>query len=391
MGLVLAALLPLAAQEPPLAPSPAPGDDGLLEVSAPFLTEEGVPVEGRLTWRADLAPETSTVGVLLLHGSNDGARLRKDVDGTIPPWQTSDGQEAKRFRDVARALAREGFLVYRTAKRGYALDPAQDRAEVVASITLERTLSDARRALARLRADPRVDPRRVVLLGHSEGTVVAPLLAREDQGVAGLILTGTVVDMNRVARFQAVEHPVADAFAALDEDRDGRIDIPEAILARRRGLPIPACVSSRNDRDGDGAVSRAEAELALLPGYRAFVRQAEDPRDYWHGHLRAPRNLDLLPTLAHLPVLVVTGELDWRTPCAHTRELQEAMARAGHPEHTFVFCPGLGHGFSPPRPAEPGQHAPQETAGPPHPEVLAGIARLAAERWLPPRSAVEAR
>lgn len=374
---LLLALWPVAAQERPPGPP-----DGLVEASAPFQTEEGVTVEGRLTWRADLAPGVRTLGVLLLHGSNDGLRLRKDVDGTIPPAQTSDGREAKRFRDLARALAREGFLVYRTAKRGYALDPTQDRLDVVATITLERTLSDGRRALARLRADPRIDPRRVLLLGHSEGTVVAPLLARDDEGIAGLILTGTVVDMDRVARYQAVDHPVEEAFAALDEDHDGRVDMSEAIHARERGLELPACTSGRWDRDGDGAVSRAEAQRALLPGYRAFVRQAEDPADYWHGHLRAPRNLELLPTLRRLPLIVVTGELDWRTPCAQARELQRALARAGHPDHLFVYCPGLGHGFSPPRPAGSGDLAPQETAGPPDPSVVRGIARLAAQRWL---------
>lgn len=357
--------------------------EGLLEVAAPYTTEDGVEVEGRLTWRADLPAGGRTAGVLLLHGSNDGARLRKDVDGTIAPGETADGRPAARFRDVAWALAREGFAVYRTAKRGYALDPARDRLEVVATITLERTLADGRRALARLRAEPRVDPARVVLFGHSEGTVVAPLLAREDEGVVGLVLTGTVVDMDRVARFQAVTRPAAVALQAFDENRDGRVDIPEAIAARRRGWTIPACLSTRQDRDGDAAVSQSEAEAALLPDYRAFVQAAADPGDYWHGHLRAPRNLELLPTLSRLPLIVVTGEEDWRTPSAQARELELALARAGPPDHTFVYCPGLGHGFAAPRPAGPGEWAPREVAGPPDPAVVSGIARLAAARFLP--------
>ena len=359
----------------------------LVEVDLPYRTAEGVEVEGRLCWRADLPPGKAPA-VLLIHGSNSGARLRKDLDGTIPGSETVDGRVARRFRDLARALAREGFVAYRTAKRGYALDPERDRLEVVATITLERSVADGRRALARLREQERVDPKRVVLFGHSEGTVVAPIVAQDDADVVGLILTGTVVDMDRVARYQAVQRPVEAGFAAFDQDADGKVTRAELDRGRLRGWTIPPWLGGRGvDRDQDGAVSRDEAEAQLLPAYRAFLAQARDPDDYWHGHLTVAKNLDLLPRLARLPMIVVTGELDWRTPTRDVRELERAMVRAGHPDHLFVYCPGLGHGFSPPLPPRPGESSPRETAGPPDPAVVNGIARLAAERWARPRPA----
>lgn len=363
---------------------------GLVESELPYSTVEGHQVEGRLTRRADL-PAGKHAALLLIHGSNQGARLRKDVDGTIPGTETADGRAARRFRDLAWALAREGFVVYRTAKRGYALDPARDRPEVVASITLERSLADGRRALARLREQERVDARRVVLFGHSEGTVVAPLLAKDDPDVIGLVLTGTVVDMDRVARFQSVERPVEAAFAALDLDRDGKVGAAELERGRARGVNLPYWLGASADKDKDGAVTRVEAQAQLLPGYRGFVNQARDPSDYWHGHMTATPNLELLPRLGRLPMIVVTGELDWRTPSDSVRDLQRAMQRAGHPDHLFVYCPGLGHGFSPPTEPRAGELGPRETAGPPDPTVVAGIARLAAERWLRPKPTVDAR
>jgi len=365
------------------------GAQELVERSAPFEVEvdlgdgpEAVPVEGRLTWRKDHPPGVRRPGVLLIHGSNAGARLRKDVDGTIPAEDTTTGRPARRFRDLAHALARAGFVVYRHAKRGYAGDPAEDRLDVVATITLARTTADSRRALGRLRACPRVDPDRVLLVGHSEGTMVAPALAAGDEGIAALVLLGTVVDFDRVVRYQAVGKPVADAFRAFDADGDDRISRTERADALRApgGAPVFLVGFARADADGDGAVSRAEARaLRERVAYRPIREQARDPESYWHGHFAAPRNLDRLPGL-DVPLVVVQGELDWRTPSAHVRELERALA--GHPDATFRYYPGLGHGLSPPRDPPGGGWAPEETAGPPDPDVLAELGGLLRERFL---------
>ncbi len=389
--LAAAGALAAVAAGTPRPATPERDDDGaVLEEAASFEIEVDVgsgpkpyTVDGVIARPAALSPGNRAPAVLLIHGSNDGSRLRKDLDVTIAGARTADGKEAKRFRAIAHALVREGFVVYRHHKRGYATDRNDDRLDVVRTITLARSTGDSRRALARLRESPWVDPRRIVLLGYSEGTMLAPVIAKDDDGVLGVVLIGCVVDFDRVARFQTVDKPIADAFAAFDRDDDGRIDAREQIAPGPPGSPRPAWIraTGRLDRDRDGAISRSEADVHLAAtAFRPFKDGSADPESYWHGHFRVPTNLEALPAFRK-PVILIQGEEDWRTPAPHARELEARMKAAGHPSMTFRYYPGLGHGLSPPRPAPEGGVFREETAGPPSAEVLAEMAALARERF----------
>ena len=364
--------------------------DDLVERPRPLTLEvelDGEPtrveVDGRLTYRADLPAAARVPGVLLIHGSNRGRSLRKDVDGTIPAAKTADGRPARRWRDLAHALARAGFVVYRRAKRGYALNPDEDRLDVVDTISLARSVADSRRALAELRRAPQVDPQRILLVGHSEGTMIAPELAEGDDGIVALVLLGPVVEFDAVIRYQLATKPVADAYGALDRDGDDALDRGELEAAQRAGTRLPSWLSLWHlDRDRDGRATRAEAQSVLDAQAEAHAhRSRSSPDDYWHGHYRARSNLARLPAL-RLPLIVVTGELDWRTPAAQARALEAALTAAEHPDHVFRYPAGLGHGFSPPLPPGPGDYAPRETAGPPDADLLTELGYLLAERFL---------
>src|SRR5438105_3846085 len=112
--------------------------------------------------------------VLLVHGSGPN-----DMDETIPGALTYTGEKTKIFKDVADALVQAGYAVLRYDKRGAAQDgdfegwASSPAAQVYAKMTLPDLVSDARQALAVLRAQPQVDPERVVVAGHSEGTWIA--------------------------------------------------------------------------------------------------------------------------------------------------------------------------------------------------------------------------
>ncbi len=52
----------------------------------------------------------------------------------------------------------------------------------------EETIDDALDAVARLRTTDGIDPRRIFVLGHSLGGVVAPRIGQADPNLAGLII-----------------------------------------------------------------------------------------------------------------------------------------------------------------------------------------------------------
>ncbi len=110
--------------------------------------------------------------VVLVHGS--GAH---DRDETIGPNRP--------FLDIARGLAAQGIAVLRYDKRTNARP--QDYAGNRIDIDSETT-DDAVAALASLRAMPGIDPKRMFVLGHSQGAMMAPRIAMRDGHTAGIVL-----------------------------------------------------------------------------------------------------------------------------------------------------------------------------------------------------------
>jgi hypothetical protein len=93
----------------------------------------------------------------------------------------------KIFRDLAWGLASRGIVVLRAEKR---LSQHADkfRAEHVLPSPRTEFIDDAITATHMLQSMPEVDPKRVYVLGHSQGATFAPQIANETGGVAGVII-----------------------------------------------------------------------------------------------------------------------------------------------------------------------------------------------------------
>ena len=109
--------------------------------------------------------------VVLVHGSGP-----QDRDSTIGPNRP--------LLDIARGLAERGVAVLRYEKRSKA--HPQQFADG-GTIDLETT-DDAVTAATLLRGQTGVDPKRVFVLGHSQGAMMAPRIGARDPQIAGLIL-----------------------------------------------------------------------------------------------------------------------------------------------------------------------------------------------------------
>ena len=125
---------------------------------------------GTLTMPAGAGPFPA---VVLVHGSGPNDR-DETVGGT------------KVFRDLAEGLASHGIAVLRYEKRTKIYGP---KVASMKTFTLhDETVEDALKAVALMRTQQGVDPKRVFVLGHSLGGYAAPRIAQEDPQIAGLIL-----------------------------------------------------------------------------------------------------------------------------------------------------------------------------------------------------------
>lgn len=109
--------------------------------------------------------------VVFVHGSGP-----HDADENIGPNHP--------FLDLARGLAARGVASFRYVKRTKLYPPKDLQNYTVRQEVME----DALGALELARSQPKVDPKRVFLLGHSLGGFLGPRIAADDPSLRGLIL-----------------------------------------------------------------------------------------------------------------------------------------------------------------------------------------------------------
>ncbi len=101
-------------------------------------------------------------------------------------------EENKPYKDLAWGLASKGFAVFRYEKRSnnYGIYLARDKAAYETFTPREDLLDDLYRSIDTLKTLPDVDPKKIYILGHGQGGMLAPLVAKERNDVRGIIMLG---------------------------------------------------------------------------------------------------------------------------------------------------------------------------------------------------------
>jgi pimeloyl-ACP methyl ester carboxylesterase len=158
-------------------------------------------------------------GVLLVHGSGP-----VDMNETLSP-------DSKPFWQIAHYLSERGFVVLRYDKRGVGENGTILDTNVWGNATFDDLKNDAARALDVLIEQPEVDPNRITLVGHSEGTVIIPRLVidlNNDNNnsagnltkIANIVLMGVgAQNLIDIMHFQVVDNPLLYAHQVLDKNR----------------------------------------------------------------------------------------------------------------------------------------------------------------------------
>ena len=131
------------------------------------------PLNGLLTLPSNAA--TPVPAVVFVHGS--GSSNMDEKVGKLTP-----------FKDLAVGLANHGIASIRYDKRSFAHGLKMVRNKNTVITVKEETIDDAILAAELLRKDPRIDPNRIFILGHSMGAMLAPRIDAEGGNFKGLIL-----------------------------------------------------------------------------------------------------------------------------------------------------------------------------------------------------------
>lgn len=214
------------------------------------------------------------------------------------------------FGQLAGAIADAGMLAVRYDKRGYG--QSGGRAE---SATVSDYAEDARSIVRWLEKRKDVDPKRIALLGHSEGAWIALLTAAREKRVAAVVSvagpSSTGAELNLEQQQLALERSTL-----APADRESRIalqkQIQSAVLTGKGWEGVPPELRRQADTPW------FQSFLGYSPG-----RVLEDVRQ---------------------PLLFVHGALDRQVPVEHVERLSD-IARKGSDSKSVevVVVRGVNH------------------------------------------------
>lgn len=207
--------------------------------------------------------------------------------------------------------------------------------------------ADARAAEAFLRSRPEVNGNTIGIVGHSEGGLIAPMIAVADRSVSFLVLLAPPGEplrslLMRQTRdlycLQGVDQKLIDrVLAAQAEDLDlvadpaMRVDqIQEKLRARAELRRTQYTVEEGARLQMDGNAVEQAIFVSTTAWFRSLIRQ--DPAVYL-------RNVKI-------PVLALFGEKDFQVDARVNAEaVRASLAVAGNPDHEVRILPGLNHQF----------------------------------------------
>jgi len=243
--------------------------------------------------------------VVFVHGS--GASNMDEKVGKLTP-----------FKDLAEGLAKHGIASVRYDKRSFAHGLKMVRDKSLEITVKEETIDDAISATELLRKDPRIDPERIFVIGHSMGGMLAPRIDAEGGDYKGLVLmAGTPRKLEEI----------------LLEQNEEMLEQLSSFLRKLVGKQA----RKLNDLfTGLYELSDEEAKAKKVGGGTTLYYFKE------MGEHDVPSYL----AETHKPMLVMQGEKDFQVKADKDFALYQKLLK-DRAEVTFKLYEGLNHAFVP--------------------------------------------
>ncbi len=320
----------------PLPVPPAPAASSSVSVSTSqgdAFSEIELQIPGK-------SPGIMLAGTLTLPQGNGPFPGVVFISGSGPQNRDEEILGHKPFQVMAHVLARRGIASLRYDDRGVGMSTGS----FMEADSLDFA-DDAEAAFEFLAKRPEFDPRRCGLVGHSEGGLVAAIVASRNVSVSHIVmLAGPGLRGNELLPLQtmaiALASGVPEAQAAETVSLNVKLydiamqDAPtEDLRARSTALlqdaRIDGALKGLDDASAESLIANTAAQL-LSPWFRTFLRL--DPADYLSG--------------ISVPVLALNGSKDLQVPAAENLEaIGRALEKSGNAKYRLVELAGLNHLF----------------------------------------------
>jgi uncharacterized protein len=285
-------------------------------------------------------------GVLLIPGSGVTDKngtvgfIRHDTSNQTTPTPTP-------LLQIAQYLSERGFTVLRYDKRGIGANHTILDTNIWGNVTANDLIQDSKKALNVLMRQPEVDPERISVIGHSEGTIYAPRVAIDDPTkIKNVILMGTLAQnpVKDLYYYQVVISPLEYAKQVLDKNHTGLISIQQLAtdpLVRKFLVPL-SVLSTNNTEDITKALQKEfgtnnyigidkQLNPSLVKTYENLTAFNSSKCNslgpcplWWRSVSSLMPNLSIIGNVSKsTSILILNGENDSQTPVEQAFLLQK--------------------------------------------------------------------
>lgn len=259
------------------------------------------------------------------------------ISGSGPQDRDETIVEHRPFAVLADYLTRAGLAVLRFDDRGV----GQSQGDFSKATSIDFA-SDVLAAVEFLRQQPEIDREHIALCGHSEGGIIAPLVAVQDANIAGIVLlAGTGVNGEQILVSQ--NRLILTAANTPEPELTRQLEIQQAMIEVATQSPLPSAAEfkqlvaarlethlSELDTAARSQLIDAAAAQLLSPWFQTFLKH--EPQEVL---LRV-----------RCPVLAICGEKDLQVdPMLNLPAIEGALTKGGNRDITAKLLPGLNHLF----------------------------------------------
>lgn len=252
------------------------------------------------------------------------------VSGSGPQERDATVMGHRLFLVLSDHLTRRGIAVLRYDERGVGASEGD-----FATATTQDFAADAARAVDYLAQRPGLDGDEIGVIGHSEGGLVAPLVAQQRPGDVAFVVLMAAPGLPGEDLLLLQGRAISEAGGAPPAAVDAQRRIQERVFDIVRTTPdSSAAADALRAALAEAGVTGEQAEQqvrsVLSPWFRAFL--AYDPAP-------ALRTLDV-------PALVLNGTKDLQVPPDENLEaIEAALVENGEVAYEIMRMPGLNHLF----------------------------------------------
>ena len=270
----------------------------------------------------------------------------------------------KPFLVISDYFTNHGIAVLRYDDRGVGQSEGDFKMATSANFA-----TDVESAIAYLKTRKEVNKNKIGLVGHSEGGLIAPIVASQSKDVSFIVLlAGTGLRGDKVLLFQQELIAKASGISALEMDKSKQINAKlfEMVIKSDDNQKLKTTLT---DLINQALTNDSSARLPKGLKQEAFVSmQVSQILSPWMQYF-----LKYDPSMAlervKCPVLAINGEKDLQvSPKENLTAIKNALAKGGNKRVTTIEFPGLNHLFQECTSGLPGEYAEIEQTF--SPEVL---------------------